>query len=384
MAAAEPDNFFNQKRTVGEIKDKILPLYFKSWCENYLINQENQSTSEEIAFYDLQAGEGITAEGYPASPIIILNQLYQASDTEPDWRQGVKCCFTDSSDAVVEKLRNNLEQLPFYPELPHVPMTLTRNEFQEQWAGSGAGGRPALLFFNPANQLLTRQIAAQVLQHSQTDAFMVFNLNKLRTALLPDEAAEIPSRFWGSRLNEVIKNYSTENNAKKREQYFLQTLEGVFQDNSFYTLKFNVTAPGKNAASQYLFLATKSLSNYFALKEILQAYSQYQEDGVPLFEASPKPQPPLLPGFFSYLHPNCIENLTEELAGGRSRFHYKTLQAVYEEHSIGTNYIKANYKVALEKLQARGLLYPVDIQNRKVKAFTDSSVIFYNLHGVKK
>ena len=383
MAAAEPDNFFKQKRTLGEIKDQILPQYFTAWCRNHLKEQDNHS-SAEIFYYDLQAGEGITEDNQPTAPVAILEDIYQPAHPIADWRHQVKICFTDPKDAVVEKLITNLEQLPYYPELLPLPEVITQTAFQEKWAAPVAGGKPMLLFLDPANQALSRQILVQVLQHPQTDIFMVFNLNKLRAALLPDVEGDNANAFWGSRLEEVKKNMQTENNAKKREQIFLQALEDVFRENEFYTFKFNLTADGKNTASQYLFLATKSASGYLDMKEIMQAYSQYQEDGVPSFEASPKSQPPLLPGFFSYLHPYNIGNLTEELARSRSQFHYKTLQAIYEEHSIGTNYIKANYKLALEKLQALGHLYPVDAQNKKVKAISDSSVIFYNLHGAKK
>jgi three-Cys-motif partner protein len=382
MAAAEPDIFFEQKRTISEIKDKILPQYFETWCRINLKEPENPSS--EIFYYDLQAGEGLTETGEATSPVTILKRIYQPTETEADWSERVKICLTDSSDGVVEKLKANLEQLPYYPVLQPFPLVLNQAAFQEHWACSGAGTKPTLLFLNPANQTAFRQILIQVLQHAQTDIFMVFNFNKLRTTLFPEEATDLTNAFWSSRLNEVENIYRTENNAKKREQYFLQVLETVFRDKGFYTFKFNLTASGTNAASQYLFLVTKSVSGYTGIKEIMQVYSQFQEDGVPLFEASSKPQTPLLPGFFSYLHPNCIENLTEELASSRSRFHYKTLQAIYEEHSIGTNYIKTNYKVALEKLREQGLLYPVDTQNKKTKAITDTSVIFYNLHRTKK
>ncbi|MDB5261429.1 MAG: hypothetical protein JWQ14_710 [Adhaeribacter sp.] len=382
MAAAEPDNFFTQKRTIGEIKDKILPQYFKIWCESYL--KEAVSPSDQpLDFFDLQAGEGFTPEGQPTSPITILNSMYQPAAFEGDGQQQVNICFTDSSDKVVEKLKINLEQLPYYPALSPLPVVSTQSALLELWAGSEAGQRPTLLFLNPASQALSRQILMQALPQAQTDILMIFSVNKMRSALLPDDAADAMNGFWGERWEEIQQINRTENNIQRKELRFMQALEGVFRENGFNIFKFNIKATGKNAASQYLFLATKSIENYLGMKEIMQAYSQYQEDGVPLFEASSKALAPLLPGFFSYLHPFCIANLAEDLAGSKSRFHYKTLQAIYEEHSIGTNYIKANYKVALEKLHAQGYLYPVDAQNKKVKAITDTSVIFYNLHRPK-
>ncbi len=164
----------------------------------------------------------------------------------------------------------------------------------------------------------------------------------------------------------------------------MQALATVFKEAGFYPFTFNILAPGKNLASQYLVLFTQSLPVYLGIKGLMQAYSEYQEDGVPLFQVTNKPPVPLLPGFFQYLSKYTLDNLTEELARSRSQFHYKTLQAIYEEHSVGTNYIKSNYRQALEKLRADGVLYPVDAQNKKVKAFTNTSVIFYNLHRSKK
>ena len=383
MAAAEPDNFLEQKRTTSEIKDKILPAYFRTWC-NIHLNVPGSQSSETLLFIDTNAGEGYITEGQSTAILSVLENIHQNALSESDSDQIIKTFFINPTQALTEKLTANLEQLPFYPALLAAPEVLTETAFQERIIDAAPANQPALIFLDPTRPALTRQLLAQARQSNATDVLLIFNFNKLRQALLSDEPDDWENNFWGNWL-EDLNNYNfTQTSAKKRESYFLQTLASIFKDAGFYTFSFLMLPPGKNPASQYLLLFTKSLRGYLGIKNIMQAYSEYQEDGVPLFRVTNKPPVPLLPGFFQYLSKYTLNNLTEELARSRSQFHYKTLQAIYEEHSIGTNYIKANYLAAFEKLRTDGVLYPIDAHNKKVKAFSDTSVIFYNLHRSKK
>ncbi|KAA5548654.1 three-Cys-motif partner protein TcmP [Adhaeribacter rhizoryzae] len=379
MTAAEPDIFFKQKRTTSEIKDSILPAYFKTWY-NIQVNGPGSQSVKSLLFIDGNAGEGVTPAGQPAAPLNILENIQAADDAPPL----VKTFFINPTGAFADKLTANLAQLPFYPELPEAPVVLTEAAFQEQIENISTNNQPALIFLDPSRQGLTRQFLLRAQQSSETDVLLVANFNKIYQALLSPEPGSWENTFWGNRLSEVINISRHEPSARKREVLFMQALAAILQEAGFYIFRFNILAPGKNSASQYLMLLTKSLPGYLGMKEMMQAYSDYQEDGVPLFAATNKPPVPLLPGFFRYLSNYTLDNLVAALAQSRSQFHYKTLQAIYEEHSIGTNYIKANYQQALEKLQADGVLYPVNAQNKKVKAITDTSVIFYNLHRSKK
>lgn len=383
MTAAEPDIFFKQKRTTSEIKDSILPAYFKAWHHIQVKGPSSQS-AKSLLFIDGNAGEGITPGGQLTAPAVILENIEQNTQAEEDAQQPVKTFFINPTGALTEKLAANLAQLPFYTEFSEAPVALTEAAFREQTGIIEADNGPTLMFLDPSRQGLTRQLLLSAQQSSETDVLLIGSFNKLYQALLSPEPGSWEEAFWGNRLNEVINISRLEPSAKKREGQFMQVLEEALKEAGFYFFKFNILAPGKNAASQYVLLLTKLLPGYLGFKEIMQAYSEYQEDGVPLFEATNKPQVPLLPGFFQYLSNYTLDNLVAELAQNRSQFHYQTLQAIYEAHSIGTNYIKANYRQALEKLRAEGVLYPVDAQNKKVKAITDTSVIFYNLHRSKK
>ncbi|GEO06382.1 hypothetical protein AAE02nite_40460 [Adhaeribacter aerolatus] len=383
MAAAEPDIFFKQKRTTSEIKDEILPAYFRTWGTIYLKALSSQS-SKALYFIDVNAGEGNTAAGQPTAPLAILENIHQNTSSEIPPDVPVKTFFVNPTQALADKLNANLEQLPYLPALPVAPVVRTEIAFQAEYMNALPTDEPTLIFLDPSRPGLTRQLLLKARQGAATDVLLIFNFNKLRQALLADETGDWEADFWGRRLAEVTEINRTEASAKKRESCFMQSLAAVFKDAGFYTFAFNMLAPGKNPVSQYLLFLTQSLPAYLGMKDFMQVYSEYQEDGVPLFRVTNNPPVPLLPGFFRYLSKYTLDNLTEDLARSRSQFHYKNLQAIYEEHSVGTNYIKSNYRQALEKLRADGILYPVDAQNKKVKAFTDTSVIFYNLHRSKK
>src|SRR5690606_8306115 len=128
----------------------------------------------------------------------------------------------------------------------------------------------------------------------------------------------------------------------------------------YFPLLFKINASGKTGNAVYLLLASKTIANYFPAKEWLQSFSEFQEDGVPLFGVNLNYEPSSIPGFSEFLNKFSLEHLTLELARRKTDFHYQTIQQIYEIHSPATHLVRGNYLGAFRGLQKAGKVYPVD------------------------
>ena len=383
MAETKPEDFFKQKRTASEIKAEILPKYFRAW-HTRMANLPGTTTTNQVYFIDVHAGTGYEAPDVPAAPIKILNQVHDLNATGEEINLELKLYFTDAP-GVTDKLIKNVETLPYYPELIHQVVFLKEAAEQELLTDVLNQPNPALLFIDLFGNAFARQLAGQVMhRQGETDMLMLFNLSKVKAALLTEEVGGPWHLILGERLAQIKQSYQHEKSARKRDEFIITQLEAACQANYFYTYTFKIAQPDKGQTGYYLMLLSKAKAGYLTIKELLQPYSDYQEDSVPLQGANLKQQQPLLPGFFKYLNTYCLENLVEYLGANRSRFHYKTIVEIYEEHGIGTPYSKQNYLAAFEKLREQGIINVVDTSNRKVKFITESAVIFYKLHGYSK
>lgn len=110
------------------------------------------------------------------------------------------------------------------------------------------------------------------------------------------------------------------------------------------------------------------------MKELMLAYSDFQEDGVPLFGANIKHQLSLFQEQYRY----SIKNLISELAGKAAFYHNLSLDSIYRHHNIGTNYIRGNYLEAFESLRKEGVVESINPISRKpMRKVSFSSIIAY-------
>ena len=89
-------------------------------------------------------------------------------------------------------------------------------------------------------------------------------------------------------------------------------------------------------------------------------YSDKQYDGVPLFGANLKQDPLFFPSLCKY----SVKKLSEIILQSSSKFDNKTIDEVYREHNYNTNYVKQNYKDAIEIL----------IKNKNIRIFNKKNM----------
>lgn len=372
-----PLDFFKVKRSASEIKSEILEAFFPAWCA--LFQNQTDPPADILLYVDLIAGPAFHPDQTLAGPGRVLEQIYQSRGQALDLNAVVRTFFLDPAKSVVEALPAELAQLPYLDQLTHPPVVLREPAEQEVLAALLNQPRPALVIIDPFSYPYAQDLFGQVVGQEWVDVLLVFTYPKMRTAVLAAGKGKLP--WLGPRLAELQGYFRRESSARKKEQFALQTVESRLQEHSQYTCTFKINLPHKDQTSHYLLWATNRQPAYLALKERLAVYSDWQEDGVPLFTANQPPQPPLLPGFFQYLSKYTLENLREELRTNRRQFHYRTIRDVYEEHSVGTHYVKANYLRAFAALRDQGHLRLVDAKNKQVKAVTENAVVFYQLHG---
>ena len=377
MSVAAPPDFFKVKRSASEIKSEILKAYFPIWCAQ--CQNQTDSPANTLLYVDLLAGPAFDPDQTPAGPALVLEQIHQSRGTASDLNAAVRTFFLDPAKSVAEALPAELAQLPYVDQLTHPPVILQVPAEQDVLADLLNQPVPALVITDPFGSSYAQDLFGQVVGRRWVDGLLVFTYAKMRTAVLQAGEGKLP--WLGPRLAGLQRYFRRESSARKKEQFALQTVESRLQEHHQYTFTFKINLPNKDQTSHYLLLATNRQPAYLALKELMAFYSDWQEDGVPLFTANQPPQPPLLPGFFQYLSKYTLENLREELRTNRRQFHYRTIRDVYEEHSVGTNYVKDNYLRAFATLREQGLINLVNAQNKQVKVITDEAIVFYKLHG---
>ncbi|KAA9340250.1 three-Cys-motif partner protein TcmP [Adhaeribacter soli] len=371
MLSPSPD-FFQTKRGLSDIKAELLPAYFKVWAET--------AASEELVLADLNAGNGLEANGEKA----VALKIQEAENATENEEKNLNLFLSDASKANLEKLKQSLqhatEEGEDEPRLPENTFLLNEPEAREMLAET-LKKVPGLVAADPFSYALGEEIIANVIQNSSADLFLLFDFKKLEKAFLAENPTGFLTHLFGEALPESKPKYQLQKSPKLREQFLLEHLESAFRKIGFYPLSFKINPPGKSGNTVYLLLISRSPENYFRAKEWLQTFSEKQEDGVPLFGVNLNYQPAAIPGFSDFLNKYSLESLTQELAKRKSDFHYKTIREVYESHSCGTNYGIANYLSAFRQLYKAEKVNLVDASNKKVTKVTPEAVVFYRLHS---
>jgi hypothetical protein len=115
-----------------------------------------------------------------------------------------------------------------------------------------------------------------------------------------------------------------------------------------------------NRTSHYIIFVSKHVRGYEIMKDIM-AKESYVEQGVPSFEYNPNAD-----SQSSLLRP--LDTLKDQLL---KKFACRTMtrKEVYEQHHIGTRYIKENYRSALLELEKEEKIItnPLATQRRKIE-----------------
>ncbi|WP_299705422.1 hypothetical protein [uncultured Pontibacter sp.] len=340
------NNFFKTERTASEIKLELLPRVFEIFVTSLLL--ESKATAPVLCL-DLLAG----MDGHEPTLATVqwLRQVYSSTNSRLDLNQGTQVVLYDADKSALAELQERIKQHPFLQELQHPPVVLHDEALLQELLEAG----PHLVgFLNPFKDSCSLEMLFRAAMDEQADLFMFFPLEDMRIALKKAKPDSPLSEHFGDRLTQIKEFQKKTKNTDRREEFLLDNFDSLLKEKGCHVFRFRVNHSDKAQSSYYLVSATKSAIAHLRLKELMQAYSDVQEDGVPLFGANLKMQQTSL---FHEHYKYSISNLVQELLQKASMYNNMALQQVYEKHSIGTHYILENYKLAYERLLRQGKVH---------------------------
>lgn len=373
MTAISTESFFKVKRNTSEIKSEILVKYFKFWCGVLLFAQKYKKINE-LVYIDLFAGPGRYENGSASTPIKIIDSIIASSNKPIDFNKSVKTFFNDEKRRLVGELERNIKSLPYYNDLINKPVILNQSASKELLNVLLQKGIPSLTFIDPFGYSYSMSMLLNSVKEWGSDLFMLFNINRIRAAIKNPLVEELMNEIFDQELPEIRKFYEKEKNPSKREEFIISKFENIFRSKGFLVFKFRVSFPEKHQTSHYLYLVTKVQLAYLKIKEIMKLYSDYQPDGVPLFSANSKQDPIFYPEVEKF----SISHLQNNLIKHKKRYNNRTVEHIFEEHSINTNYIKENYKNALSNLFEDGKITVTNPKFKNSEKLMYTSIIIFN------
>lgn len=338
-----PNNFFKTERSASEIKLELLPRVFEIFVTGLLL--EPKSTVPVLCL-DLLAG----LDAQHPTPAIMqwLRQVYTSTNSRLDLNLGTQVVLYDSDKSALAEIQERIKQLPFHQELKHPPVGLYEEALLQELLEAGPH---FACFLNPFKDPFSLEMLFRAAKEGQADLFMLFPLEDFKIALKRAKPDGPLSEYFGDRLTQIKEFQKKTKNSDKREEFLLGNFESLLKEKGCHVFRFRVNHSGRAQSSYYLLSATKSAAAHLRLKELMQTYSDVQEDGVPLFGANLQHQQMAL---FQEHYKFSIEGLMKDLVHNARLYNNMALQQVYEKHSVGTHYVLENYKLAYERLLRQG------------------------------
>lgn len=349
MTLSNTSDFFRRKRNISEIKSEVLVPFVESWYGAHQASSEGGAVTNAL-YLDLTLGFAGHDVASSAIPIRLLHAVYRTRGSRLDLNDSLETFFFDPDREALTLLKEVLEAQPFYDKLVHQPVILddeaTSALLQERLASKPA----ALAFLDPFADSYLQEMLLQLIRH-EADLFMLLDFEKLGKVLISRKVDTLIQEIFGEHLDLIKAYYKAHRDTTRREDFVMNCLEAIFRDKGYTVFLFRINLPDRKQSSHYLLFASKVDLAYNKLKEIMLRYSDYQEDGVPLFGANLQHQQMTL---FQEHYRFSIESLMKDLLQNAREYNNMALQQVYEKHSIGTHYILENYKQAYERLLRLG------------------------------
>lgn len=183
MAGIQTEDFFREKRETSEIKSEILTKYFKFWCGVLLYGQKYRKI-DNVLYIDLFSGPGYYEDLQPSTPIKILNSIINSDGQKIDLNKSVKTFFNDSKKKLINQLDVNISNLEYYPKLINKPVLLNESANIELLNSLLKKGIPSLTFIDPFGYTFSMKMLLACVKDWGSDLFMLFNLNRIRAAIM--------------------------------------------------------------------------------------------------------------------------------------------------------------------------------------------------------
>lgn len=374
------DAFFIESLEQSQIKAEIVAKYFWAWAKVIIPSQKGRGN--KIAYIDLFAGPGRYKDGTRSTPMLILERAIQDSDI----RDMLVTIFNDKDSNNTQTLSQTIKSIADINLLKYQPQI--RNEVVgEEIIKMFEKMRlvPTLFFVDPwGYKGLSLRLINSVLKNWGCDCIIFFNYNRINMGLHNKAVEDHMNALFGQERADKLRAKLEPMCPFDRELAIIETLaEALKEMGGEYVLPFCFKNAQGNRTSHHLIFVSKNLKGYEIMKEIMAKESTKTEQGVPSFEYNLADRTkPLL---FELARPldDLEVMLLDNFADGKM-----TMLDIYNQHHVGKRYIKANYKNALNKLEAKGRIVtfpPMDERPKRLgePTFGDKVIVKFSPKGDK-
>jgi hypothetical protein len=238
---------------------------------------------------------------------------------------------------------------------------------------------PTLFFVDPwGYKGLTLQLINSVVKDWGCEAIVFFNYNRIRMGLSNLAVEEhMNALFTEKRAVSLRSRFATLSPSEGELAIVEEIANALTELGAKYVLPFCFKNAYGTRTSHHLIFATKNFRGYDIMKGIMGRQSSAADQGVPSFIYSPADS--RFPLLFELTHPlDDLESMLLKGFAGRSL----SLEALYQEHSIGKPYLLKNYQNVLRKLEREGKITaePPAERRRKIKGevtFTEKVMVTF-------
>jgi three-Cys-motif partner protein len=336
--------FFEERKDESEVKARIVNKYFAAWAQ--VVMPTVAKRGRKIAYLDLYAGPGRYKDGAASTPLLIL----QTAIENPQMAQMLMTYFNDSDGDKTATLESEIKNLPGIGKLKYKPV-VTCGEVDDDAATYFNETRlvPSFSFVDPFGYKgLSLRIVQGVIKDWGCDCIFFFNYNRINAGISNPNVKTHMNALFGEERADALRARLPGLKPELREAAILEELAKEIQSlGGKYVLPFTFRNSGGTRTSHKLIFVSKHFKGYEIMKDIMAAESSTQDEGVPSLAYSPADAS--MPLLFSLTQPmsKLKEMLLKDFSGQTL-----CLTEIYERHSVGTRYVKRNYREALSALEA--------------------------------
>lgn len=368
------ESFFDESKEQSQIKSRIVSKYFWAWAK--VIISAARSHSQRIAYLDLFAGPGRYRDGTVSTPVQVLRQAI----ADPTMCEMLVSVFNDKDKVNASSLRKTLLEISGIEKLKHKPVVRCE-EVGEKIVQMFERTRlvPTFFFVDPwGYKGLSLALINSVLKNWGCDCIFFFNYNRINMGLNNNLVREHMNVLFGEERADLVRAKLKGLDPSERENLIVEELTHALKEmGADYVLPFTFKNAGDTRTTHHLIFCSKHFRGYEIMKGIMARESTEQDQGVPSFKYSPATEK--YPTLFELTRPlDDLEDMLLYEFKGQSL----TMKRIYESHSVGRPYIKANYKKALANLESRGLIRasPPAVKRRSTKGiptFADNVLVSF-------
>lgn len=362
--------FFEEPLENSKVKSRIVAKYFSSWANVILPSVIGRNG--RLGYIDLYSGPGSYEDGTDSTPLKILKD----AATKPELRNRLVAMFNDKEKSNCDKLEKAIKSLPEFSQFKNPPKVYCQevdDKITERL--SSINLIPSVVFLDPwGYKGLTSDLISASLKDWACEVIFFFNYTRVNAAITnPALQSHVEKIFGKSRLQKMQSGIKQLASIQEREDLVTNELVEVLKEKrGKFVLKFKFWDEDKDKTSHFLVFVTKDVKGYEIMKDIMANESSPKAD-IASFEYIPSTRQMLFPPVSRHSFDSLRDDILEHFKGQSL-----SVQRIYEQHSVGTPFVKKNYKKVLLDLESAGKIVANPSKRRKGTMADTVTVSFPN------